>query len=496
MLKSWKAWKKADSRKNAVFWPKKVIKKMAKTYIDSVKYMIEIEFEIKGIVDKPDIIGAVFGQSEGLLGEQLDLRELQKNGRIGRIEITQNTNMGKTKGLLSIPSSLDMVETSILAAAVESVDKVGPFESKFVTKNIADVRKEKRKGIEERAKDLLKKMMTEQIPDTQEFTERIREDTRSAEIETYGPEKIPCGPGITEEDSIIVAEGRADVINLLKNGIRNVIAMGGAKPPRTLLELCRQKNTILFVDGDRGGELNVRKMVELTKVDSVAQAPEGKEVEELQRKEIVMALRRKATPEEFLKAKSENHYNRQPGFAPRFQPRMPRGIGARRGLRIPRAQTRGFPRGTGYGGSRNAYPDQGFQRSTFRQEFESPAFESHTLQEQGSIVQEMPRAIQESSEEKASAEELAAFTPIMQELKGSLKARFLNSENQQVQETEVREMLEELKKAQNVKAIIFDGIITKRVVEEAKKAGVKTIVGVKKGKIEKEKEIKVLAITA
>ena len=89
---------------------------MAKTYIDSVKYMIEIEFEIKGIVDKPDIIGAVFGQSEGLLGEQLDLRELQKNGRIGRIEITQNTNMGKTKGLLSIPSSLDMVETSILAA--------------------------------------------------------------------------------------------------------------------------------------------------------------------------------------------------------------------------------------------------------------------------------------------------------------------------------------------------------------------------------------------
>jgi len=49
--------------------------------------VIRAKIEIEGVVDKPDVVGAIFGQTEGLLGEDLDLRELQRTGRVGRIQI-------------------------------------------------------------------------------------------------------------------------------------------------------------------------------------------------------------------------------------------------------------------------------------------------------------------------------------------------------------------------------------------------------------------------
>ncbi|MDO8648075.1 MAG: DNA primase DnaG [Candidatus Diapherotrites archaeon] len=496
---------------------------MGKTYLDTVKYNIVVEFEIKGIVDKPDIIGAVFGQSEGLLGEELDLRELQKNGRIGRIEILQTVSQGKTNGTLTIPSSMDMVETSILAAAVESVDKVGPFESKFMTKNIEDTRNQKRKEIEDRAKLLLKKMMTEQIPDSQELTEKIREDTRSADIEEIGPEKIPCGPGIMNEPSIIVVEGRADVLNLLRNGIKNVIAMGGAKPTQSLINICKQKEVLLFVDGDRGGDLNVRKMMDLTHIDFVAKAPEGKEVEELARKEIIMALRKKMNAEEFLKGKLETPTFNNPNHANNFHPggmrferkpmggmreRMPLGNRPMRpGIgraRPPMGEER-------MGGNRMENPMDRFERKPFAPRAFSPMerperFDNSASEAFAKPDSPTPRSIddlpftrpqvqqQAIVAEKATAEEEAVFKPIMQALKGSLKAKFLDENHKEIKTIEVREMLKALEASKNAKTIIFDGIITKRVVEEAKQKGVKTIIGVKKGKIENEKEIKLLTM--
>lgn len=481
---------------------------MAKTYLETVKYNIIAEFEIKGIVDKPDIIGAVFGQSEGLLGEELDLRELQKNGRIGRIEIQQTINQGKTTGTLTIPSSMDMVETSILAAAVESVDKVGPFESKFSTKNIEDTRNQKRKEIEDRAKLLLKKMMVEQIPDSQELTEKIREDTRSADIQELGPEKVPCGPDVMSESAIIVVEGRADVLNLLRNGIKNAIAMGGAKPTQTVLNICRQKEVTLFVDGDRGGELNVRKMMDMTQVDFVAKAPEGKEVEELARKEIIMSLRKKIKAEDFLKEKLESPFNSQSrnGFSNR-----PNGTGMRfeRKPMIGRIDRLGGPRGMPQGmrrpmiGRNDRFERAPFRPRSFEPRFaESPRIEERHADPQAHYSLEdnpiFAKPAQEISEafDKATPEETAAFTPVMQELKGSLKARFLDENNKTLKEVEVREMLKALEKEKNAKTIVFDGIITKRVVDEAKKhSGIKTIIGVKKGKIEKEKDIKLLTMT-
>ena len=50
----------------------------------SAKYIVHSSINIDGVVDRPDVIGAIFGQTEGLLGADLELRELQRSGRIGR----------------------------------------------------------------------------------------------------------------------------------------------------------------------------------------------------------------------------------------------------------------------------------------------------------------------------------------------------------------------------------------------------------------------------
>lgn len=461
---------------------------MGKTYLESVKYIIKINFEISGVVDKPDIIGAVFGQSEGLLGEEMDLRELQKNGRVGRIEIQQSSALGKTKGLLTIPSSMDTVETSVLAAAVESVDKVGPFESSFKTINIEDTRNLKRKEISDRATELLRRLLTEQIPDSGEIAEEVRAKARTADIRLLGPDKVPAGPSIKDEDSIIVVEGRADVLNLLKNNIKNVIGMNGAKPSKTIIDLCKQKTVTLFIDGDRGGELNLRKLQELTDVDFVARAPDGKEVEELTRKEIVMALRRKIPAEQANTVFKENNNGR--GFQKSFTPRPFEGKSfleksfARKPMVFPQKRfEQNFPRQARFPSS------TGFRKPLF---FTSRATQFSSQQAQ--TVQ--AESSSESTSSTAINENLQQFQPLMEALKGSLKAKLLDEKDNELSEVSVRELLKELKEKQGVKTIVFDGIITKRLLEEAKKAGVKTIVGAKKGKIEESSEVKVLTINA
>ena len=274
---------------------------MGKIYVDSVKYVIHAKLEARGMVDKPDVIGAIFGQTEGLLGGELDLRELQKTGRIGRIEAKLERKNGKTYGEIYVPSGLGVVETAIIAAALETIDRIGPTEAKITVEKIEDVRAAKRRYIVERAKELLKRLMEEELPDSKEFINKVKEELRKAELREYGPDKLPAGPEIDESDEIIVVEGRADVINLLKHGIKNVIALNGNRVPRTIKELSKRKITTLFVDGDRGGDLIIRSVLEEADVDYIVKAPDGKEVEELTQKEILKALRRKIPAEEYKK---------------------------------------------------------------------------------------------------------------------------------------------------------------------------------------------------
>lgn len=258
----------------------------------SIKYVIHADLKLTGVADKPDIIGAIFGQTEGLLGSELELRELQKAGRIGRIDVNLETKKGKTFGEILLPSSMGKAETAIVAAAIETIEKVGPCNSEIKVLKIEDVRLSKRDFIMKRAKELLGNLV-ETLPDSTAFTNELTSAIRAQEIREYGADKLPAGPDVDSSEELIIVEGRADVVTLLKYGMKNVIGLNGARAGDTIIQLCKQKITTLFIDGDRGGDLILRKLADVTEIDFVAKAPDGKEVEELTQKEIQKALRAK-----------------------------------------------------------------------------------------------------------------------------------------------------------------------------------------------------------
>lgn len=479
---------------------------MAKTYVDAVKYMIKIQFQIKGVVDKPDIVGAVFGQSEGLLGEEMDLRELQKKGRVGRIEVNVHPEGGNTNGEIFVPTSMDMAETSVLAAAIETVDKVGPCESSFRVVNIEDVRQNKRADIAKRAKELLTRLKMEQSPEIDTLTEEIRSDVRAGNLVEFGRDRLAAGPDIESADEVIVVEGRADVVNLLKHGIKNVIGMGGSRISQDIVNLSRRKTIVLFVDGDRGGELNARKLHQIAIVPFVSVAPDGKEVEELQQKEIIQALRRRVPIQSFLDSIGVSGRETQRGMShsehmdvrpPRDGMRSGMREGMNRGMRdgmdsrssprdafAPRQERLGpsrpdmgrgprpFPRDENV-----AQPSLGL-RGAVRPRFgDAGAKPLPTFEVQGG-----EDAVERSSESAASSKEHAGLIELV---KGKKLAKFLDESKKELASVPVKDMVDKISSVKNIHTIVCDGIITKRLVDAAAKSNVQVIVGVKKGKMDK-----------
>lgn len=269
---------------------------MAKISPVSIKYMIHANFAAEGFLEKPDVIGALFGQTEGLLGSDLEMRELQKEGKIGRIEVDLEKKEKRTVGKIKIPTALDQSETALIAAAIETIERIGPCDSQIEVEKIEDVRGSKREYIIDRAKKFMKELQGE--TSSREISTEIRSATRAGEISEYSDEKLPSGDLSGEE--IIVVEGRADVVNLMRNGVSNVIAMNGTKLPKAISDLSLEKDITLFVDGDRGGQLIIQNVIDNAKVKDIAVAPSGKEVEELTGKEILQALRKKMPAKEFL----------------------------------------------------------------------------------------------------------------------------------------------------------------------------------------------------
>ncbi len=261
----------------------------------TTKYIIASKFEIKGVVEKSDIVGAIFGQTEGLLLD-LDLRDLQKSGRIGRIEVENESKEGISTGYINIPSSLTRKETALLAATIETVSRVGPCEAEITLVDIRDVRETKRKQIIERAAELLKEWDSKSL-ESSEIEEQIDTGIKLGEIISWGPEKLPAGPTLDKSDDVIIVEGRADVLNLLRIGIKNTVAVQGTQVPKSVIKLTKQKKGKItaFLDGDRGGTIILNELLQVAKIDFIARAPDGYEVEELTRKQMIKALQHKKT---------------------------------------------------------------------------------------------------------------------------------------------------------------------------------------------------------
>ncbi|MGC8995427.1 MAG: DNA primase DnaG [Thermoplasmata archaeon] len=267
---------------------------------NAAKYLIKAKIVADGVVEKPDVVGAIFGQTEGLLGEELDLRDLQKSGRIGRIEVEIDSKKGKSEGIVYIPSSLDQVETAILAASLETIERVGPCKAQFQVLSIEDIRLSKRQKVIERAKELLESLISQGKDLSEDLIQVVREAVEKEEIITYGEDKLPAGPSVPTSDSIIIVEGRSDVLNLLKYGIKNAIAVEGTNIPKTIIDLTKERVVTAFLDGDRGGDLILKELLQVAEIDFVARAPPGREVEELTYKQIVKSLRNKMPVEQYL----------------------------------------------------------------------------------------------------------------------------------------------------------------------------------------------------
>ncbi len=266
----------------------------------AAKYLIRATIETDGVVERPDVVGAIFGQTEGLLGDELDLRDLQKSGRIGRIEVDIKSEKGKSVGEILIPSSLDQVETAILAAALETIDRVGPCKSRVKVVAIEDIRATKRQRVVDRAKELLQMLLKQGKQVSEDLVKSVREAVEIEEVVSYGEDHLPAGPNVEKSDAIIVVEGRSDVINLLNYGIKNAIAVNGTNVPKTIVELSKKKIVTAFLDGDHGGDLILKELLQVADIDFIARAPPGYEVEELTYKQIVKALRNKVPVEQYL----------------------------------------------------------------------------------------------------------------------------------------------------------------------------------------------------
>ena len=436
---------------------------------DTTKYIIHSKISADGIIERPDIVGAIFGQTEGLLGSDLDLRDLQKTGRIGRIEVVVSAKGGKTKGTILIPSSLDKVETSILAASLETIDRVGPCSAKIEVTHIEDVRATKRQQIIERAKFIFKGMFDENLPESQEIADEVRQSVRVEEMQYFGKNKIPCGPAMFDSDAIIVVEGRADVLNLLKYGIKNTVCVGGTNVPPEVAELTKKKDTVTaFTDGDRGGELIIKELVQVANIDYIARAPDGKSVEDLVQKEIVRSLRQKVPVEQVIdKYLIKDQSSSEEGG------RMQR-ISKRKDRRPAPA-----PDVKRVGGSAVKRPARETRGRDDRKK-------GPREQQSREPKQEVEQQVETPRSKVPASPENKRFKTHANDLIGTFSARFLDSGDNIVNETAVRDLVSTLKDYEDeVKTVVFDGVVTQRILDIAADKGIERLIGAKVGSVTK-----------
>ncbi|RZB28980.1 MAG: DNA primase [Candidatus Argoarchaeum ethanivorans] len=416
---------------------------------DTTKYIIHAKIKADGVVERPDVVGAIFGQTEGLLGDDLDLRELQKSGRMGRIDVNIKSSAGKSTGTISIPSSLDKIETSVLAASLETIDRIGPCVSTISISRVEDVRSSKRKHVIDRAKAIIIDLFDENVLESQEITERVKQAVRIEDIVFYGKENIPAGPNVQNSDAIIVVEGRADVTTLLKYGIKNAIAVGGTNVPQPVADLCKKKTVTAFTDGDRGGELIIKELLQVTDIDFISRAPDGKMVEDLTQKEIIKALHQKIPIEQAM-----GHYQVEERKS--------------RSANVP------FKRKTSDSLKRVQIKDHRPKKEEIVEE----------------KTEEMESAKPKIEPVKKKAEpvkpDIDRFQSHIDDISGSFTARLIDEKNHVLKEVPVRDLANELKDAKNsVKTVVFDGVITQRLVDIAFERGIENLVGIKKGSITK-----------
>jgi len=401
----------------------------------SSKYLIRASIRANGVVNKSDVVGAVFGQTEGLLGDELDLRDLQKSGRMGRVEVEIKSERGKSIGEIVISSSMDQVETSVFAAALETVERVGPCKATVKITTLEDSRSSKREIIIDRARTLLINLIKDSRGAGSTITDTVRQVLQTEEIVRFKG-KLPAGPNVDTSDAVIVVEGRGDVLNLLRHGIKNAVAVEGTNIPKEVVALSKERTVTAFVDGDRGGEMIIQELLQVAEIDFISRAPDNTEVEHLTHKQIMKSLRDKSSAELFME---QNKWSR-PGSS----------------------------------GTKAKSSDKKTRRGT---KSKSSKEEKVTPKEK-EVTKKVPAEAAVAS---------PVFVEQLDQLQGTKNARLLMGDEvaDEVSISGLQEVLE-TRKDNGVNTLVMDGIITQRLIELVPKAGIKIIVAEKKGPLPRE----------
>ncbi len=404
-----------------------------------VKYHVKLKFDVDGLVEKADIIGAIFGQTEGLLGPEMNLNELQKVSKVGRIEVNVDTKSNMAKGDAIIPMSTDISTAALIAAAIESIDKVGPFQAKFVLSGIDDIRAIKKKVIVDRAKKIVQEWATKTISEGEEMLKDVYDASKPGKLTTFGKAQLACGTGVFDSDWIILVEGRADVINLLRAGFDNAIAIEGAKIDETVIKLTEGKKVIAFLDGDRAGDLILKELHGVVNIDKVLRAPSGREVEECTPLEIAEILRE--------------------------------------GMQLAGASVQEV-----HATARQLqYPERRHNNKKDRLE--------HAIEEEGET--------QGSSREPGTtllednAEILSAVKAVYPQINETLEAIVLDGSMKILLKVPVSDVVKKLDRTEGAKMLVLDGIVTQRLVDAADKVGIEYIVGHRTGELKKSTEVRI-----
>lgn len=404
-----------------------------------VKYHVKLKFEVDGLVEKADIIGAIFGQTEGLLGPEMNLNELQKVSKVGRIEVNVDTKSNMAKGDAIIPMSTDISTAALIAAAIESIDKVGPFQAKFVLSGIDDIRAIKKKVIVDRAKKIVQEWATKTISEGEEMLKDVYDASKPGKLTTFGKAQLACGTGVFDSDWIILVEGRADVINLLRAGFDNAIAIEGAKIDETIIKLTEGKKVIAFLDGDRAGDLILKELHGVVNIDKVLRAPSGREVEECTPLEIAEILR------EGMQFAGAN-------------------------MQEARATARQLQ-----------YPERRQNHKKDRQE--------HTMEEEGETRGSSAEPGTTMLED--NAEILSAVKAVYPQINETLEAIVLDGSMKILLKVPVSDVVKKLDRTEGAKMLVLDGIVTQRLVDAADKVGIEYIVGHRTGELKKSTEVRI-----
>jgi DNA primase len=412
-----------------------------------VKYHVKLKFEVDGLVEKADIIGAIFGQTEGLLGPEMNLNELQKVSKVGRIEVNVDSRSNMAKGDALIPMSTDISTAALIAAAIESIDKVGPFQAKFLLVGIDDIRAIKKRIIVDRAKKIVQEWATKTISEGEEMLKDVYDASKPGRLTAFGKAQLACGTGVFDSDWIILVEGRADVINLLRAGFDNSIAIEGAKIDETITKLTEGKKVVAFIDGDRAGDLILKELQGLVSVHKVLRAPAGREVEELTPLEITEILKEIISPTTTIEGKQ--------------------GITVPRQVQIPEEQPEG--------------PEIKLQRRGEKRESQD-------------MMAEINRHISSSQKTintEDTPEVLSAVKELYPQINETLEAVILDSSMRTILKLPVSDLIKKLNGTEGASILVLDGIITQRLVEAANNIGIEYIIGHRTGELRKTPDIKV-----